>query len=269
MSEPLRLFCAADRAFLRHVPVMVGSVLAHTTRPLELGIVSQGWRDADKAALRAALPGVTLHFFALGADALAGLSVKLVLSPLSYARVSMADLVDWDRFVYLDIDMIARADLGALDQVDLGDAPAAAVFHGDFLNAGLMVINARIWRQRGLAAQVLDYARNHRPKEADQEAIEALIGPELIRLDPRWNVLVDAVWGGHMLAAPGYHENARVLHFITGFKPWNMGRFLLPRAYAQEWTRHRRPNRLPVSWRYEAKTLVWQARVLMRRALGR
>lgn len=266
---PIQVICAADGAFLRHIPTVVKSIQAHTSHELELGIVSVGWRQVDQDSLSAALPDVNLRFIELNAEALSGLRVKLVLSPMSYARVFMADLVEWDKFIYLDVDMIVRSDIAELFQVPLENTPAAAVFHGGKLNAGLMVINAKIWRERKLASKIIYYARTNEPKEADQESIEKVVGMDFIRLDETWNVLVDPVWGGHMLTETSYLQNAKILHFITGFKPWNAGRFLLPKSFASEWKKYQVRSDLPIDWKYEAKTVFWQTGILIRRVFKR
>lgn len=268
-GDPIRIVCASDRAFLRHIPVMLASVRAHTDAPLHVSVVGTAWDPRDVARLRAAAPGIELDVLTLPPDALSGLTVKTVLSPLSYARCLMADLLDANRFVYLDVDMIVRADIAELWAVELGDAPAAAVFHGPRLNAGLLVVNARVWRDRGLGPALLDWARSHRPKEADQESIERLIGGELVRLNERWNRLVDPVWGKRLLRDPAHLETAKLLHFITGYKPWNLGARLLPARYVREWTQHVRRTGLPVMWRYEAKTAAWQGATLLKTMLRR
>lgn len=261
----IHILCAADRAFLRHVPVMLASVAANTTSPLRASIVSTNWKVGDQAKLRAATPGLDLNFIQIPIETVRDLPFKTMLSPLAYARILMPDLVDDDRFLYLDIDMIIRDDVAKLWAVDLKGAPAAAVFHNDnsALNSGLILVDAKVWRERRLGVAILEWARQHRPKEADQAAIEAVIGADILKLDPRWNRLVDPVWGKSMLTQIGYRENAAVLHFITGFKPWNFGRWLLPRDYAREWQKYVRKTGLSVDWRIELKTLVWQLRILL------
>ena len=88
----------------------------------------------------------------------------------------------------------------------------------------------------------------------------------MLRLDPRWNRVVDAFWAPHVLVDPRYLAEAKILHFITGFKPWNLGYWMLPKPYRMLWSRHRRRSGLPVAWGYEVKTLVWQGIAFLRRA---
>lgn len=267
----IHLLCAADRSFLRHVPVMLSSVRKNTTAPVKASILSTEWKQSDQEKLRRATPGIELNFLTLSEKAFEGLSFKAMLSPLTYARIMMPELVDDDRFIYLDVDMIVRKDIAELWRVDLNGAPAAGVIHNEAqgLNAGLLLIDAKLWRDRNLSKQMLDFARTYQPKNADQDAIEGIIGPEIKRLDSRWNTLVDPVWGKQLLGIDGYFENAAVLHYISGFKPWNFGRFLLPRRYAQEWTKYKKRTGLPVDWKAECKTFAWQIYVLTRRFLGK
>jgi len=52
------------------------------------------------------------------------------------------------------------------------------------LNSGMLVVNAEHWRKHGIGQRVLEYARKHQPKEADQASIEAICGEAALKLDP-------------------------------------------------------------------------------------
>ena len=179
------------------------------------------------------------------AGLLDNLKFKFVLSPMTYARLLMAELVTWDRFIYLDTDLIVRHDLREMYDVDLGEVPLAGVFHSENLNAGVLLINGRVWRRDGLMRKTLDFARIHTPKDADQGAIEGVLKGHMARLDPRWNVIIDPVWGKARLADETALHEAWIVHFITGFKPWNLGRWLLPKPYLALWDANRVRTRLP------------------------
>lgn len=142
----------------------------------------------------------------------------------------------------------------------MGRAPFAGQFYGGRLNSGVMLVNARARRERGLARQVLDYARLHRLPEADQASIEAVFGDEGIDLDAMWNVLIDPIWG----RVPLRH---RIVHFLTGFEPWNLGRFLIPREIMRHWDRHAVPNAIRRPLGPEVKLLSWQMKTLSLEAM--
>lgn len=185
-AAPVRLFLAADRAVFRHVPAVLNSARAVTSRPLEVGLVVHRVPEAARAALQAKLPDIRLRFFEADPDRLAGLQVKRNLSPLTFARLLMPEMVDWERYLYLDVDLLILRDLAELYDLPLEGHPAAARGGaGGALSAGVLLVDAAAWRARGLGAQMLDYARRHRPKEADQDSIAAVIGPEILPLDLR------------------------------------------------------------------------------------
>ena len=268
-TTTINVMCAADRAFLRHVPTMLNSVRAKTSSPIKVSIVSTDWEDDHKVKLRQCLAGMDIDFLTLSPDLLKGLPYKAMLSPLTYARILMADLVTYDKFIYMDIDMIAKRDLNDLWRIDLKGAPAAAVFHDaeSGLNAGLLLINGKVWRERKLSVAMLDFVRKNQPKQADQDAIEGVVGSEMLRLDVAWNTLVDPVWGRSFLSDNRYFEDAAILHYINGFKPWNLGRYLLPKNFASEWQRYHQSTKLPVDWKAEIKTVAWQLYILAKLAL--
>lgn len=73
MSQPqVHILCAADRAFLRHVPVMLASVRANTDAPLKASVVSIDWQSQDQDMLRAALPDIEMDFLSITGDLLGG-----------------------------------------------------------------------------------------------------------------------------------------------------------------------------------------------------
>lgn len=72
------------------------------------------------------------------------------------------------------------------------------------------------------------------------------------------------IWGPPLPDPEALLREAWILHFITGFKPWNLGRRLLPRALVAAWDRHADPAGLPRDWPAEARMLLWQAAMLAR-----
>lgn len=230
-------------------------------RLLEVGVLTHGVDGASRRAIERALPAIRFTFYEVDWHALNGLYHKVALSPMAYARALMADLVPWEKFVYLDIDVIVRGDVSDLYHTELGEAPIAACFMPG-LNSGMLVVNAEHWRKHGIGQRVLEYARKHQPKEADQASIEAICGEAALKLDPTWNVLIDPVWGRALLSDPDYYRSAKLLHFITGFKPWNLGAALLPAELRRLWRSYYLDVGISRQLGTEAKVLAWQLKTL-------
>ena len=61
------------------------------------------------------------------------------ISTITYARLFMADYVDWDRFIYLDTDLIVQHDLSELYGLSFdGAALFAKPEHRGHFNAGVI-----------------------------------------------------------------------------------------------------------------------------------
>lgn len=268
-DDTTKIMCASDRFFFRHVPVMLNSAISNTEGAVEIVILTKDIGIDEKNEIRRLFPNVPIQFFDIDSEAVKDLTYKFALSPMSYARILMSDLVNWEKFVYLDIDVIVQRDLRILYNTELGQHPVAGVLRDGQLNAGVLVINAALWRSERLAGQILDYAREHQPKDADQAAIEGVIGDRILALNKRWNTLVDPVWGAPVQNESTYLDDAWIVHYLTGFKPWNLGRWLLPTHCLKPWDRHRMKSTLPRMLRAELRLFAWQVRILGLRLLGR
>jgi lipopolysaccharide biosynthesis glycosyltransferase len=259
MSENNTVYvaCACDRNFFRFVPTMVNGMLKHTNRKLVVGVF---YMDVEKHfcdKLESLFPQVEFKFWEIEEGIFDNLYFKRALSPMCYARALMADLSGWDDFVYLDLDIAVTADIGELFDLDIGDNYLGSVFHFNEINSGVLKINGRRWREDGIKEKVLKYAAEHLPKDADQTSIGEVCRGQIAELPPKWNVLVDSVWARQTLEESHYRD-AAITHYITGFKPWNLGYTLLPRGLRQRWDSQVVKAGFPVPWKKEATLFAYQ-----------
>ncbi len=269
-AEPVRLFMAADRMVFRHVPAVLNSALAVTSRPIELGLVTSGVSQRHRARLARKFPTLSITFHDFTEEGMVSrLPRRFHLSPMAYARLLMPSLVDWDRYVYLDVDTLVLRDLAQLYDTPLEGRPAAAVYesnHAGF-NSGVLLVDAQAWRARELGPKMLAHAqaltRASNPlKLADQACLNAVLGPEILPIDGSWNRLVDPIWTPPIADPERFLADTGIVHFITGFKPWNIGRFLLPAPIIAAYRAHADTAGLPVRPVREAIKLAWLLRFL-------
>jgi lipopolysaccharide biosynthesis glycosyltransferase len=166
------------------------------------------------------------------------------------------------RLVAIDADMrIARPGLARLAEIDLGRRPLAAAYDMIFLmdfnggalaerfrtyrrslglasetpyfNAGLMVIDRAVWRERDLTARAARALREtpERFTFMEQSALNGLIAGDFAPLSPRCNFMGDFfLLGLEDRIAP------IVQHFVNSPKPWQFdlwrGEARFARAYA-------------------------------------
>jgi lipopolysaccharide biosynthesis glycosyltransferase len=141
-----------------------------------------------------------------------------------------------ERAIYLDADVLVRAPLAPLFDIELHDRPFAAVpdvehpTHGSrgavytmaagtepsrpYFNTGVLVIDVRRWEGAKVRERVDGVINGNRlPLEyVDQDALNAVLDDQWVELDGVWNVPANVAT-----------QAARIVQFIGGSKPWNDG----------------------------------------------
>jgi lipopolysaccharide biosynthesis glycosyltransferase len=116
---------------------------------------------------------------------------------------------------------------GLLNFRELGLAPDLA-----YLNAGVMSLDLRLWREERLSERLLGYLESH-PHAIrwwDQDALNAVLAGRWGELDPRWNQ-IPQVWEPAREGEDGFPASLRelmirdpwIVHFSTWSKPWHWG----------------------------------------------
>jgi lipopolysaccharide biosynthesis glycosyltransferase len=175
-----------------------------------------------------------------------------------FDKLTVFSLCQFDKLVFLDSDMLIRANLDELFDKDHMSAVVADISAGQRsrdLNAGLMVIEP----QSDLAARLLAllpevYEDEKRWRAAagrpPSMGVQALINGywndwmsrEELHLDPKFNVLTNHL--DFYLAQPDRSWRGRdgihVLHYVGQTKPWMLGRKELARHVGRLVARRRR-----------------------------
>lgn len=213
----------------------------------------------------------------------AGIGVVSRFPPSTLFRFAVPRvLAQLDRVIYLDVDLIVEADLGELFRVDLGGKPLGAAidvrlidealtghshrralrqsthaylrdvldFEDDkamlgYIQAGVTVLDLRQLREVGYEQRMVDTVLRLRDtlQFADQCAINAAFRGRIALLDPRWNVMPEALsddmWDEVIPelapAVAQQRQDPRIIHFAYR-KPWR--RWGLPAS--DRWWHHAR-----------------------------
>ena len=132
--ETVNIALAADRNYLPHAAAMLRSVMDHAdpARPINVFFLYSGITGHALKVLEAMLaerPGTTLHALNTGGmfdDSYR--SASRAPSNATYNRFLLFSLLPGlERLLYLDSDVIVRADICALYDTDMGDAHLGAV----------------------------------------------------------------------------------------------------------------------------------------------
>jgi lipopolysaccharide biosynthesis glycosyltransferase len=208
------------------------------------------------------LENARLEIFPADLDAWDDLRFGSHLNRSCYLRLLIGAVLPADigKVIYLDCDMIVESDLAQLWRQPLDGAIILAVrdfgyptlgqglpetadvlgidSDAPYFNSGLMVVDLRRWREECISERVVEYARqfNDTIRLGDQDGLNAVLWNQWKPIDLAWNVQVGALtyllkvepWkdseelllrGDELLAHP------RILHFVSGHKPWHGGRY--------------------------------------------
>lgn len=174
-----------------------------------------------------------IQFHALNAARFAGFKLDYGNSYMTYARILIGSLVNTDRVIYFDCDLIVAADVRPLWEAALGGNIAAACqdptiprlkddypfddtcADAPYFNAGVMVINLDAWRRTGVQEQILALIAKapERFRWWDQTAMNVLFQNRIHFLDRSWNTFAEEF-------DPARRDEGGIFHFAGKAKPW-------------------------------------------------
>jgi lipopolysaccharide biosynthesis glycosyltransferase len=177
----------------------------------------------------------------------------------TYVRLLLPVLIEEDKILYLDPDVIVRNNLYSLFQTDVTSGLAAIPYNSQlewinirnkslglpnehqYFNSGVLLLNLSILRESRLFQKALDYLSSH-PESNDQDALNLVFLDEYTKLENEYN------WTLHDLS---FNIDPVIVHFAGPHKP-NIKHYIHP--YAREFNKHYReifPNkRYQVSYSY-------------------
>jgi lipopolysaccharide biosynthesis glycosyltransferase len=292
--------CSADRSYAVPLAVMLRSAAAHLdpAHGLVVYAVDGGiTQDARDRVARSLGTRGTLHWVPPRREGFAGLPLWGRMPIATYDKLAIARLLPETvrRVLWLDADLLLRADPAPLWNTDLAGAVAGACIdarvptvgarfgvhrfaaHGlaaadPYFNAGVMLVDLDRWRAEEIEQRALAYLRDAGSQVHfwDQEGLNAALAGRWRPLSPVWNWSPNT---GATGAAPGA---PRILHFSGNLKPWRYaGRLAVHDAYYRTldetaWAGWRPPASLwaSVLARYESSPLRRLALPLERGALA-
>ena len=195
----------------------------------------------------------------------------------TYFRLLMPELMPaYKKVLYLDCDVIVKADLAELYAVDVGDyllaachdADTAGLYNGfepnkkyymdqvlkiekpyEYFQAGVILFNLEQFRKTYTSAQMLEFAASNEWELLDQDVLNYLAQGQYKSVDMAWNVMTD--WRRIRIPeiisrAPKRlrdeymkaHNAPKIIHYAGPDKPWQQ-----PYAdYAEEFWRFARKS---------------------------
>ena len=233
-SDRIAIVLIADQAYTEQLTVTMKSIMYHN-KSVDFYIINQGimpdWFRKMRRIVRN-LGGELYNIpFDIGLIS-AEWRTQDHISPIAYAKYFIPRLIDRERVLYLDTDVIVNGSLTSFFLTDLKGFPVAAVrdVDGSF-NTGVMLIDNLQWKDLSVLDKCLELSEGEKSKHwelehfnGDQTILNSVFQDNWLELDKRFNVQVgyDLVafynhWEEHF----NLEDEPLVIHYTTNRKPWN------------------------------------------------
>jgi len=270
MADPLHVVNAADAAYVPHTSAMLHSLFMHNPgEELHVHFLHKATLDLALVQRLAALcrrHGARFSATPVTRAQLHDLPIGGRFPEEAWYRVVLPELLpDLPRMLWLDSDVIVRAPIRELWDLDLAGCPLAACPNAvmftfrhviqdigvadrrKYFNSGVMLMNLDQMRAEGSLASLRAAAQRAAPAImfADQDVLNIVYHERYRRLHLMWNVLAQSyinvpetirVHGGREYEEAMRHP--RIIHF-TGrgrYKPWF---YTCSHPHRDEYLRHR------------------------------
>ncbi len=165
------------------------------------------------------------------------LPVRDYYSNTTYFRMFIAEMFpEYDKVIYIDGDTIVQGDISELYFTELGESWIGAcheqamvqtdhygayaekvvgVSRHNFFNAGLLLINAKMFREKEILRRFADRLAEYSfVVTQDEDYLNLICKDHILWLDQRWNTEA-------YCSFPYPIEEAKIIHYIMVSKPWH------------------------------------------------
>lgn len=234
ISDRIAIVLIADQAYTEQLTVTMKSIMYHN-KSVDFYIINQGimpdWFRKMRRIVRN-LGGELYNIpFDIGLIS-AEWRTQNHISPIAYAKYFIPRLIDRERVLYLDTDVIVNGSLTSFFLTDLKGFPVAAVrdVDGSF-NTGVMLIDNLQWKDLSVSDQCLELSEDKKSEHwelehfnGDQTILNSVFQDNWLELDKRFNVQVGydlVAFYNHWTEHFNLEDEPLVIHYTTNRKPWN------------------------------------------------
>ena len=243
--DRIAIVLIADQAYTEQLTVTMKSIMYHN-KSVDFYIINQGIMPDWFRKMRRIVRNLGGELYNIPFDM--GLisdewRTQNHISPIAYAKYFIPRLIDRERVLYLDTDIIVNGSLTSFFLTDLKGFPVAAVrdVDGSF-NTGVMLIDNLQWKDLSVSDKCLELSEGEKSEHwelehfnGDQTILNSVFQDNWLELDKRFNVQV-----GHDIVAfysnwqEHFHldDSPLIIHYITYRKPWNS---LTSYRYREKW----------------------------------
>lgn len=250
--QKIVLACACNDAYSPYCGTMITSVFCNNREEkLEVNILTSDIGEGNKKKFEelASEYNQVIHVVYVNPDLFKGAPLKLgnaYMTKEAYFRLLLPEILpDTNKVLYLDCDLIVRADLKELWETNIEGRAFACVKdridnikervktlgyneQDSYFNSGVTLMNLEFLRGFGFSEKAFAFISSKRYllKYFDQCVINAICHGYFEELSVKWNMIVP-FFMKHPLVVEEQRENLEkyisnpcIIHFTTEYKPW-------------------------------------------------
>lgn len=246
--EKFNVVFATDENYIQHVATALVSLLENNKSiNINVNYITDFISEISKVRLinLAKKYSVNIDFYSIGELNLENASTGFHFNKSVYFRLAMADVLPFDKVLYLDADIIVSGDISEFFSLDLKDNYLAAVENPGFtrqkslsmssdalyFNAGVFLANLKLWRLNDVKNKCLKFISDHYNviQLADQDVLNAVINGKWLKMSPQYNqqaVLLESDFSRKYKCFTHAEielaiKNPIIIHYSGSSKPWH------------------------------------------------
>lgn len=247
--NPFNIVFCSDKNYIEHLYVSLFSLLnSNPYQHFKIFIFNNGFKlnDWKKIYRLEKKFQISIKDIKIDDNVFEKLSINHHFTKANYYRLLIPELIDEDKLMYLDSDLIVIGDISELYNINLGDYFLGAVedfgfnrhkdlkmdINSKYFNSGVMLINNLKWKKEKLSSNVTSFVKNNPNviRFADQCGLNAIINGRWKQLDLKFN-LQSAVFENNLKPQDNPFSSEEIqnailkptiIHFSSSIKPWNL-----------------------------------------------
>ena len=219
---------AANHAYVEQVVTTIKSICYHN-RSIRFYLINSDFPNEWFKQLNKRLEGYDSEIINCRVTSEQISRYKTDISYTVFLRYFVSDFVQEDKALYLDCDLVVTKNLDNLFETDLQEYPLAAVrdyggrvYYGrEMFNAGVLLINNRLWKQENMSQRLIDLTNEWHDKvdQADQSILNMLFENRWLEMEFDNNhVVIHKQFTDYEL--PAGQDYPGIIHYLSHRKPW-------------------------------------------------
>lgn len=246
LNECINVCFSCDNRYAKYLGVTITSILVNKNydESIHMFVLDGGITEENKTKIKSyvnSYNNTKIDFINIDTSIFKNCPLDTIpgthLSLATYYRLILSSIINLDKILYLDCDIVVTSSLRELYCFDLADNYLAGVIDilfkdntnrlglSKYVSAGVILLNLKAWRRDRLEEKFFNFIKQNysRILYHDQDVINCVCQEKICYVDKIWNAQTCEYQGAYDGGWNEIGNNANIIHFISDRKPWIKG----------------------------------------------